>query len=162
MIYFDTAYLAKCYLNEPGADQVRALAAESPLIGCCQTGEVELAAVFHRHLREGKITREEYETIYQQFQSDREAGIWTWFPANKELLADSAKVFQQLSHSVFVRAADAIHLTCARRNGLREVFTNDRHMLLACDAFGVTGRNILSENVESGPAKVRRQGKRRS
>jgi hypothetical protein len=26
MIYFDAAYIAKCYLNEPGADRVRAVA----------------------------------------------------------------------------------------------------------------------------------------
>ena len=26
MIYFDAAYIAKCYLNEPGADRVRQVA----------------------------------------------------------------------------------------------------------------------------------------
>ena len=35
MIYFDTAYLAKCYLNEPGSDEVRKLAAESSKIASC-------------------------------------------------------------------------------------------------------------------------------
>lgn len=28
MIYFDAAYIAKCYLNEPGAERVRAAASE--------------------------------------------------------------------------------------------------------------------------------------
>lgn len=143
MIYFDTAYLAKCYLNEPGANEVRALAAESPLIGCCQTGEVELAAVFHRHLREGKINRAEFQIVLEQFHSDQAAGVWTWFPVNKSLLEESAGVFHTLTSSVFLRAADALHLTCARRNGLKEIYTNDRHMLLACEAFGISGINIL-------------------
>jgi hypothetical protein len=33
MIYFDTAYLAKCYLNEHGSDEVRNLAHHLPSLG---------------------------------------------------------------------------------------------------------------------------------
>ncbi len=143
MTYFDTSYLAKCYLRESGADEVRALASASPGIACCQTGEVELASIFHRHLREEKIRAREFQIVIAQFLSDQEAGVWTWLPVTKELLAESARAFHSLKPSVFVRAADAIHLTCARRSGLREVYTSDRHMLAACDAFGIEGRNIL-------------------
>ncbi len=51
MIYFDTAYLAKCYLNEHGSDDVRSLAAGSGRIACCAFGQLELAATLHRNLR---------------------------------------------------------------------------------------------------------------
>lgn len=143
MIYFDTSYLAKCYLKELGADEVRALAAASSGIACCQTGEVELTSVFHHHLREEKIRAREFQIVIAQFLSDQAAGVWTWLPVTKELLTESSRAFHSLKSSVFVRAADAIHLTCARRNGIREVYTNDRHMLAACKAFGIEGRNIL-------------------
>ena len=143
MIYFDTAYLAKCYLNETGADKVRAVAAESPVIGCCQIGEVELAAVFNRHLREGRMSQQDFRIALEQFRSDQAAGVWTWFAVTKALLEESAAIFQTLPPSVFLRAADALHLTCARRNGLKEVYTNDRHMLRACEALGMVGRNVL-------------------
>ena len=121
-----------------------AFAAEFPLIGCWQTGEVELVAVFHRHLRECKINRVEFQTALEQFLSDQAAGVWTWFPVTKALIEESAVFFHTLKPSVFLRAADAIHLTCARRNGLKEIYTNDRHMLLACEAFGIVGRNVIS------------------
>jgi predicted nucleic acid-binding protein len=143
VIYFDTAYLAKCYLNENGANEVRSLAATSPVIACCQSGEVELSAVFHRHLREGKLTGREFRVVIEQFLADQEAGIWTWLPVSRELLEEASQAFHRLDPSLFVRAADALHLTCARRNGLREVYTNDRHMLAACEAFQIKGRNIL-------------------
>lgn len=143
MIYFDTAYLAKCYLNEPGAKNVRALAEASPVIACCQSGEVELTAVFHRHLRERKLKPREFQVAVSQFLADQIAGVWTWLPVTRDLLAESSRAFHSLKPSVFVRAADAIHLTCARRNGLREIYTNDRHMLAACEAFQIEGRNIL-------------------
>lgn len=143
MIYFDTAYLAKCYLTEPGADRVRALATDSPVIACCQSGEVELTAVFHRHLREGKLKPMDFNLVISQFVSDQAAGVWRWLPVTPELLAESSRVFHTLEPSYFLRAADAVHLTCAQRNGLREVYTNDRHMLAACEAFQIKGRNIL-------------------
>jgi len=143
VIYFDTAYLAKCYLNEAGADKVRELATTSPEIACCQSGEVELTAVFHRHLREGKLSSKEFRVTIAQFIADQAAGVWTWLPVTSELLSESSQVFHRLDASLFVRAADAIHLTCARRNGFREVYTNDRHMLAACESFQIQGRNIL-------------------
>lgn len=143
MTYFDTSYLAKCYLREPGANEVRALATAAPAIACCQIGEVELTSLFHRHLREGKIGAGELRIVVEQLLSDLADGLWTWLPLTPPLLAESSQVFHTLKPSVFLRAADAIHLTCARRNGIREVYSNDRHLLAACEAFGLAGINIL-------------------
>jgi hypothetical protein len=141
--YFDTSYLAKCYLKEPGAEEVRALAMDVPPIACCQLGEVELNSVFHRHLREGKITKKQFHVVIEQFLSDLADGIWTWLPLSSPLLTESSQIFHTLKPTVFLRAADALHLSCASRNGFREVYSNDRHMLAACKTFGLVGKNIL-------------------
>jgi hypothetical protein len=41
---------------------------------------------------------------------------------------------------VYLRAADAVHLTTAQDLGEHEIWTNDRHMLAAASHFGLTGR----------------------
>lgn len=143
MTYFDTSYLAKCYLKESGWSEVRALAMASPAIACCQMGEVELTSVFHRHLREGRIDDSAFRIALTQLRSDLADGLWVWLPVTPALLSESSQAFHSLKPSIFLRAADAIHLTCARRNGLREVYSNDRHLLAACETFGLVGRNIL-------------------
>lgn len=135
--------MAKCYLREPGSEVVRQHAATAGRIACCETGRVELAAVFHRHLREGRLNAREYRVALQQFESDLEAGVWRWLPLDTPILLEARKSFDGLSAKYFLRAADAMHLACARANGFREVFTNDRHMLAACPAFSLKGRNIL-------------------
>lgn len=41
MIYFDTSYLLKCYLAEPGHQAVRALAQQQGPVACCALGRTE-------------------------------------------------------------------------------------------------------------------------
>jgi len=53
LIYFDAAYIAKCYLNEPGAEKVRSLAGTERGLASSELGRVEFFAVIHRHLRDG-------------------------------------------------------------------------------------------------------------
>lgn len=144
MIYFDTSTLAKCYLNEPGSDAVRALASESPTIATCDLARAELVAVFHRHLREGRLDASAYATVFEQFRADTEAGVWHWLPLDAHLWEEVDRRFYELPATVFLRGADAVHLACARQHRIAEVYTNDRHMLAACGAFELKGCNPLS------------------
>jgi predicted nucleic acid-binding protein len=144
LIYYDTAYLAKCYLREPGHGIVRAHARKAGVIACCDLGRAELMAVFHRNLREENLSRLEFEIVCRQYQADLAAGVWRWLPVNAELWESVDRHYQELAPSIFLRAADAIHLACAKKHGFQEIFTNDPHLLAASKAFGVTGLNLLS------------------
>ena len=48
-----------------------------------------------------------------------------------------------LPEDVFLRSADALHLTCAAANGFSAVYSHDRHLLNAAPHFGLEGRDIL-------------------
>ena len=43
MIYFDAAYVAKCYLNEPGADRVREIAYGADGLASCELAHLACA-----------------------------------------------------------------------------------------------------------------------
>ena len=143
MIYFDTAYLAKCYLNEHGSDEVRKCAAESSRVACCAFGRLELAATIHRNLREGKITSRQSQVIFDQFDLDESNTLWTWLPVSPELIGEATAKFRAMKPSTYLRVADALHLLCAVEHGFKEIFSNDRHLLTAASVFKIKGRNII-------------------
>jgi predicted nucleic acid-binding protein len=146
VIYFDAAYVAKCYLNEPGADRVREVAYAADGLASCELARLEFASILKRHVREHHVTRREMRAILRDFEEDEQNGVWHWFSLTSALLEKARKAVLDLSTTVFVRSGDALHLACAEEQGFREVYTNDRHMLTAARHFHLTGVNVLAES----------------
>ncbi len=144
MIYFDTAYLARCYVEDPGYEQVRELAEKNP-VACCELGRVELLAVLHRKRRERALSQVAFDEVLGQFDDDEQIGLWSWLPLSHAIFDRAAGGFRRLSERIYLRSADAIHLTCARESGFDTVFTNDRHMLRAASSFGIEGIDVIVE-----------------
>ena len=142
MIYFDSAYIAKFYLTEPDSARVKALTAADGQVCCSVVGRVEVAQVFHRKFREEQIHREEARALFDQFDADCAAGLWTWIPLTPELVIEAAAAFRGLAPELALRTADAIHLASAKQHGLRAVFTNDSRMLAAAGAFRLSGKSV--------------------
>lgn len=145
MIYFDTSYLVKCYLREFGSEAIRELAAGQTSLACCEYGRLELVVSFHRNFREGLLTKAQYRTVVRQFESDDASGIWTWLSVSAELLRKAASRITDRPSSGFVRAADALHLTCAAESGFTEIYSNDRHLRAAAPQFGLRARNVIGK-----------------
>jgi predicted nucleic acid-binding protein len=143
MIYFDAAYIAKCYLNEPGSPEVLRLAATVTSVVSCEMGRLELISVLRRHCREGRISEKQFLEIWQRFEADEKAGAWTWAAASPGLIGFTCEQMQAMPKQVFLRSADALHLACAKQQGFAEVYTNDRHMLAAAPHFGLTAVNVV-------------------
>jgi predicted nucleic acid-binding protein len=144
VIYFDTSYLLKCYINENGSAEVRELAAGAGRIACCEYGRGELFSGFHRCLREGKLTRGELDVIIEQYETDESDHIWSWLPFGRSLIASVVTTFKTLPEDVFLRTGDAIHLVCARNHDLPVVYTSDQHMLRAAPFLGLDARNVIT------------------
>jgi predicted nucleic acid-binding protein len=146
VIYFDAAYIAKCYLNEPGADRVRDVAYGADGLASCELARLEFASILKRHLRERHVTRREMRSILKEFEEDEKNGVWRWFVVTSELLEKARTTVLDLPGTVFVRSGDALHLACAEEQGFKEVYTNDRHMLQAARHFHLIGVDVLSDN----------------
>ncbi|HEX5069908.1 MAG TPA: type II toxin-antitoxin system VapC family toxin [Vicinamibacterales bacterium] len=145
MIYFDAAYIAKCYLNEPGADRVREVAYGADGLASCELARLEFASILKRHARERHVTRREMAAILSEFEEDEQNGVWHWFGVTSALLDNARKAVLQIPGTVLVRSGDALHLACAAAHGFDKVYTNDQRMLHAAPYFRVTGVNVIRD-----------------
>jgi len=143
VIYFDTSYLAKCYLTDHGYIEVRQLAGSQSSIMCCEFGRIELEASFHRKFRERHMTRSQYDAVQRQFDLDDRKGLFGWLPVTSELLKRAGRQFRHLSSSIFLRSGDVLHLACAMENSFKEIHSSDKHLLTTAQFFGLRGINVI-------------------
>ncbi len=143
MIYLDSAYIAKCYLREPGTDEVLDLVESTSGRASLLLALTEIQTTFHRQLREGKIDQATYLALSRRFEDDQAADLWRWLPVTESLVRLSVARLQSLPASIFLRSADCLHLCAATEGGFKEIYSNDRHLLDAASHFGLRGINVI-------------------
>lgn len=144
MSYFDSAFIAKFYLDEPESEAIRALAESLGEVHCVTIGRIEVASVFHRKWREGAFSVAAFREVSDQFSDDCAASLWHWLPLSAALAEAAARAIRRMPRTVFLRSADALHLTCAREHGFRSVYSNDRRVLAAARYFKLKGINVAA------------------
>ena len=150
MIYFDTAYILKCYVKEIGWEKVRALACEHDRIACSIYGRLELHAALHRKMREGELTKRQLDIVRRQLSVDESVRVWQWIPLSATTMSAVVETFAGLSRHVFLRTGDAVHLLSAREFGCAAVYSSDRHLLAAAPHVGMTGRDVIGPGAPPG------------
>jgi predicted nucleic acid-binding protein len=141
-LYFDTAYLGKCYWNEPGGKAVRELARRAEGLYSSAICIAEMACLAHRKMREGSIAPVDVAIRRGLFLEDMNNGVIVAMPVTERLLRRVEDTTRALPPSCYLRTIDALHLVTAADSGFTEIWTNDRHMLAAAAHFGLAGRSV--------------------
>jgi len=141
-LYFDTSYIAKFYCNEPESSRVRDLVRSADAIYSSRWALAEFHAVLHSRVREGKYSHTIASDLASRFSAHIEDGLWILMPVTEGLLRRTSALLLSAPPELFLRTADAVHLTAAQDAGQREVWTNNRHMLAAAAYFGLAGRSV--------------------
>jgi predicted nucleic acid-binding protein len=141
-MYFDTSYIAKFYFNEPESPRVRQLVRKADEIYSSLWAFAEFHALLHRRVREGSCLRANATELASRFSGHIQDGLWHLIPVAESMLRRTSALMLAAPRELFLRTADAVHLTTAQEAGEHEVWTNDRHMLAAAPYFGLSGRSV--------------------
>ena len=140
-LYLDSAYVAKCYINEPDSTKVRALVRQETDLQTSALSLAEMACIFQRHVRKKGLTRRQANELRSAFMKDVDDGVWLLHPVSEAMLRKVEIAVGSLPANVYLRAGDAIHLVTARDAGFGELWSNDRRLLDAARHFGLRGRS---------------------
>ena len=142
MIYLDVSYILRLYVEDPGWEQVRTLAAQAP-VACSLHGQAEVIAALHRKFREGVFTPSVFRQVLDQFDLDCINDAYRWLPLSPNVMTRVRDSYRTLPASVFLRASDALHLACAAENRFLEIYSNDRHLLQAAPHYALKGVDLV-------------------
>lgn len=142
-LYFDATYLGKLHWREPGSAEVAACAAPADEITCSQLGRAEFYSIGFRKVREGLATPQSVEAVFAQFRADCGSGTIRLLPLTDAIIDRVETVFRTAPATIYLRAADALHLASAAEHGFTEIHSNDRHLLAAAPLFGLRGVNVI-------------------
>jgi predicted nucleic acid-binding protein len=145
MIFCDTSTAAKLYVPEAESGAVRQRFEAEDGVYASELARAELMAVFHRRLREGSWSRADFTAAVRQFSADDVAGFWSWLPLDATILDAAVRVYSTLPETVFLRTADCLHLLTAQHHNFIEVYTHDKHQVVAAAAFGIAAVTIAPE-----------------
>jgi len=102
----------------------------------------EMACIFHRHVRESALSREQASRLHRAFRADVEKGVWILSPITESFLRRLGTAMEKAPAELLLRAGDAVHLVSARDAGFAEIWTSDRRLLAAAAYFDLNGRSV--------------------
>ena len=141
-VYFDSAYLVKCYLGDPDSEKVRNLFVKAGTVYSTALCLAEVACAIHRAVREKAITPAQASNSREAFTLHIESGLIILIPVSNTILHSVQSFAATMPTDLFLRSGDALHLASARSQGFSEIWSNDRHMLRAAPHFEIVGRTV--------------------
>ena len=141
-LYLDSAYIAKCYLNDPDAPKVRKLVQGAESLHSSAWCLAEMACAVQRRVREKTLTPEQGAQLRRVFLDHVSQGVWLLLPVTDPVLRAVDASLDRLPVEILLRAGDAVHLVSAQAGGFSEIWSNDRRLLRAARYFGLAGRSL--------------------
>ena len=142
-LYFDTCYLVRLYLDDRGCEEVGRLAETTDTVVSAWHAQSEVIAALHRAYREERFSHQAFLAAVDQFHVDCTNQLFQWLPLNEDVQNELEGAFRQAGSDAFLRAADALHLACAKVHGFGKVHSNDQRFLKAAKLFGLKGVDVI-------------------
>jgi predicted nucleic acid-binding protein len=141
--YFDANYVFKLQVTEAGSAEVRALASRVTEIHSAAHTRAEFASAAFRKVREGVATMDDFQRLLAQFKTDVSTTTIILLPLVDPVYDRIEAAFAFAPPTLYLRAADALHLATAAEHGFTEIYSNDRQLLAAAPVFGLEGVNVI-------------------
>lgn len=143
MIYLDTSYIVKAYVNEPHSDLVLSELAGQSGLTSSTLARVEFVSALMRQRRNGDITKAAADKAIGALEKDTIRGIWKWIDISGTILSTANSLLTDKIVYGKLRSMDVIHLATARCADTQKIYTHDHRMFEAAKHFGLNPVDII-------------------
>ncbi len=137
IIYPDTSFVVSLYLIDQHSQEVERRLAQQPLVWLTPLHLAEWNHAIALHVFRNKISTQEAQQVYQNFQRDRLAGVWVEVDLPAKTFEVSARLARHHVASLGVRTLDTLHVAAALELGAQIFWTFDLRQAKLAQAVGL-------------------------
>ena len=112
-IYADSSFFASLYLPDKHSAKAQRLAAQHARVWLTPLHRAEWAHAVAQDLFQRRISAAEAQTVYTQFQRDRESHFWIEVALPEMTFERCVQLAQQYASRVALRTLDTLHVASA-------------------------------------------------
>lgn len=136
-VYADTGVFVSLYLPDAHSKEAQQQMASHPRVWLTPLHRAEWAHVIGQHVFQHQISPREAQSVYLEFERDREAGVWMEIGLPERALEASIAVARNRVARLGVRTLDTLHVAIALELHAEHFWTFDRRQAKLAEAEGL-------------------------
>jgi predicted nucleic acid-binding protein len=136
-IYADTSVFVSLYLPDAHSKEAQQHMAEHPRVWLTPLHRAEWTHAIGQHVFQHKITSREAQSVYREFERDREAGVWMEIGLPERALEACIVLARNRVARLGVRSLDTLHVAIALELRADHFWTFDRRQAKLAEAEGL-------------------------
>jgi predicted nucleic acid-binding protein len=136
-IYADTSVFVSLYLPDAHSKEAQQHMAQHPRVWLTPLHRAEWTHAIGQHVFQHKITSREAQSVYREFERDREAGVWMEIGLPEPAFEACIELAKNRVARLGVRTLDTLHVAIALELKAEHFWTFDRRQARLAEAEGL-------------------------
>ena len=136
-IYADSSVFVSLYIQDRHSAEVQRLLAKRADLWLTPLHRAEWAHSVAQHVFHRKISADEAQTLYADFERDRESGAWIEVALPQMAFERCIQIAQEHVRRLLSRTLDTLHIACALELGAERFWTFDDRQAKLARAVGL-------------------------
>ena len=136
-IYADTSVFVSLYLPDAHSKEAQQHMAQHPRVWLTPLHRAEWTHAIGQHVFQHKITSREAQSVYREFERDREAGVWMEIGLPERAFEAWIALARNRVARLGVRTLDTLHVALALELQAEHFWTFDRRQAKLAEAEGL-------------------------
>jgi predicted nucleic acid-binding protein len=135
--YADSSFFVSLYVSDRHSQEVKSRIARHPQLWFTPLHLAEWTHAIEQHVFRGAMSTATARQTYQDFERDREAGLWLEVDLPEEAIVNCVDLARKYVSRTGTRTLDTLHVAAAIELGAKDFWTFDERQAKLAKAAGL-------------------------